>query len=156
MNILVGVDLSGSTDKVVKQAEKIAGALATKVWLLHVATPEPADYFIAGSGPDSVGIAVDSQSYRDALAKKFHREHQQVQEIAERLRKQGLDTTALLVEGEAVEAVLNEASKLDADMIIVGSHGRGAMYQLLVGSVSEGILHKAECPVLVVPTHDRT
>ncbi len=156
MKLLVGIDLSGSTEKVVRQAEEIAKALSARVWLLHVAMPEPADYYIAGSGPDSVGIEVNTQSYRDALAKKFHREHQQVQEIADRLRKQGLDTTALLVEGEEVEAVLNEASKLDADMIIVGSHGRGAMYQLLVGSVSEGILHKAECPVLIVPTHDRS
>ena len=156
MNLLVGVDLSGSAEKVVQQAEKIARALSARVWLLHITMPEPADYFIAGSGPDSVGVKVDSQSYRDALAKRFHREHQQIQEIADRLRKQGLDATALLVEGEEVEAVLNEASKLNADMIILGSHGRGAMYQLLVGSVSEGVLHKAECPVLVVPTHDRT
>ena len=156
MNLLVAIDLSGSTEKVVNQAEKIAKALSARVWLLHVAMPEPADYFIGGSGPDSVGFDVDSQSYRDALAKRFHGEHQQIQEIADRLRKEGLDTTALFVEGEAVEAVLNEASKLEADMIVVGSHGRGAMYQLLVGSVSEGILHEAECPVLVVPTHERT
>ena len=156
MNLLVGVDLSRSTEKVVKQAEKIAKALSAKVWVLHIAMPKPADYYIAGSGPDSVGFEMDSQSYRDALAKRFHSEHQQVQEIADRLRKEGLDTKALLVEGETVEAVLNEVSKLDVDMIIVGSHGRGAMYQLLLGSVSEGILHKDECPVLVVPTHERT
>ena len=45
---------------------------------------------------------------------------------------------------------------MDVDMIVVGSHGRSAMYQLLVGSVSEGVLHKSECPIVVVPTHQRT
>jgi nucleotide-binding universal stress UspA family protein len=60
------------------------------------------------------------------------------------------------VEGEAAETMLKEASKLDADIIVVGSHGRGTMYQVLVGSVSEGVIHRSECPVLVVPTHERT
>ena len=73
-----------------------------------------------------------------------------------RLREAGLETTALLLQGATVETLLKEASKLDIDMIVVGSHGRGAMHQLLVGSVSEGVIHASECPVLVVPTHNRT
>ncbi|MGL5938967.1 MAG: universal stress protein, partial [Waterburya sp.] len=36
-------------------------------------------------------------------------------------------------------------------MIVLGSHGHGAVYRTLVGSVSEGIIHKASCPVLIVP-----
>ena len=146
MKLLVGVDLSDFTEKVVKKAEEIATALSAKVWLLHVAEPEP----------DFVGLEVGPQSTRDSLSKRFHAEHREIQEMAERLRKTDLDTTALLVQGATVETILKEASKLDVDMIVVGSHGRGAMYQLLVGSVSEGVLHKSECPVLVVPTHKRT
>ena len=146
MKLLVGVDLSDFTEKVVKKAEEIATALSAKVWLLHVAEPEP----------DFVGLEVGPQSTRDSLSKRFHAEHRQIQEMAERLRKTDLDTTALLVQGSTVETILKEASKLDVDMIVVGSHGHGAMYQLLVGSVSEGVLHKSECPVLVVPTHKRT
>jgi len=85
----------------------------------------------------------------------FHSEHRQIQEIAKRLREEGLKATALLVHGHTVEMILKEASKLDVDMIVVGSHGRSAMHQLLVNSVSEGILHKSRCPILVVPTHRR-
>jgi nucleotide-binding universal stress UspA family protein len=99
---------------------------------------------------------VDPLAARDSLAKRFHVEHRQLQEIANRLRKAGLDATALLVHGATVETILKEASDLDVDMIVVGTHGRGAMYQLLVGSVSEGILHKSPYPVLVIPTHKRT
>jgi nucleotide-binding universal stress UspA family protein len=54
-----------------------------------------------------------------------------------------------------VDAILTEAKDVGADMIVVGSHGRGAMYQLLVGSVSEGVLHRSRLPVLVIPTHKR-
>ena len=146
MKLLVGVDLSDSTEKVVKKAEEIAKALSAQVWLLHIAEPEP----------DFVGLEAGPQSVRDSLAKGFHSEHFQIQKFADRLRQAGLHTTALLMQGATAETILKEASKLDIDMIVVGSHGRGAMYQLLVGSVSEGVLHKSECPILVVPTHKRT
>ena len=146
MKLLVCVDLSESTEIIVKKIEEIAIALSAKVWLLHNAVPEP----------DFVEFKVDPQAARESLAKKFHGEHRQIQELANRMRKAGLDTTALLVHGATVETILNEASELKVDMIVVGSHGRGAMHQLLVGSVSEGVLRKSRCPILVVPTHKRT
>ena len=146
MKLLVCVDLSESTEIIVKKIEEITEALPAKVWLLHNAVPEP----------DFVEFKVDPLAARESLAKKFHVEHCQIQELADRMRKAGVDATALLVHGATVETILKEASDLEVDMIVVGSHGRGAMYQLLVGSVSEGVLRKSRCPILVVPTHKRT
>ena len=123
MKLLVCVDLSESTEIIVKRIEETAKALSARVWLLHNAVPEP----------DFVEFKVDPQAARESLAKKFHGEHRQIQELANRMRKAGLDTTALLVHGATVEMILKEASELGVDMIVVGSHGRGAMYQLLVG-----------------------
>jgi len=155
MKLLVGVDLSEATEKIVKKAGELAKELSAQVWLIHVTKPEPADLFIAGYEPDQIENATDPQVVRDSMAKRFHNEHRQMQEIADRLRNSGLDATALLVQGATVEMILKEASKLDIDMIIVGSHGRGAMHQLLVGSVSGGVIHDSGRPVLVIPTHDR-
>ena len=146
MKLLVCVDLSESTEIIVKKIEEIAEALPAKVWLLHNAVPEP----------DFVEFKVDPLAARESLAKKFHVEHCQIQEIADRMRKAGMDATALLVHGATVETILKEASDLEVDMIVVGSHGRSAMYQLVMGSVSEEVLHKSRFPVLVVPTHKRT
>ena len=148
MKILVAVDLSESTKIVVKKAEELAKALSAKVWILHNAEP----------APDALEFKADPQAAREFLAEKFHREHRQIQKIAKRLRKTGLKATALLVHGATVEVILKEASDLNVDMIIVGSHGRSALYQIFVGSVSEGVLHKSRCPcpVLVVPTYERT
>jgi nucleotide-binding universal stress UspA family protein len=146
MKILVAVDLSESTQTIVDKVEEMNKEYPAKVWILHNAEPEP----------DSVEFKVDPLAARETLAKKFHNEHRQIQEIADRLRKAGMDATALLVRGATVETILKEASDLDVDMIVVGTHGRGAMYQLLMGSVSEGILHKSRYPVLVIPTHKRT
>ncbi len=145
MKILVCVDLSESTKIIVKKIEELAKPLSARVWLLHNAMPEP----------DKVEFKVDPIAAREELAKRFHVEHRQIQELAKQLRNKDIDTTALLVHGATVETILTEASDLDVDMIVVGSHGRGAMYQLLVGSVSEGVLHKSRLPVLVVPTHKR-
>ena len=49
-----------------------------------------------------------------------------------------------------------DAAKMDVDTNVVGSHGRGATYQLLMGSFSEEIICKSRYPVLVVRTHKRT
>jgi len=155
MKLLVGVDLSESTEKIMAKVEEIATALSAKVWLLHTTKAEPADLYLAAQQPDTIGLEADPQIIRDALARRFHTEHRQIQEIADRMREAGLDATALFVEGAAIETILKEASKLGADMIVIGSHGRGRMHQLLLGSVSEGIVHKSECPILVIPTHNR-
>jgi nucleotide-binding universal stress UspA family protein len=145
MKILVCVDLSDSTEEILKTIEKLCRPLNAKIWLLHNAMPEP----------DSIEFKVDPIEARGSLAKKFHHQHRQIQELAERFRKSGVDATALLVHGKTVDAILTEATDLDIDLIVVGSHGHGAMYQLLVGSISEGVLHRSSRPVLVVPTHER-
>jgi len=145
MKILVCVDLSDSTEKILKRIEELCRPLKAKVWLLHNATPEP----------DTIEFKVDPIEARESLAKKFHEQHRQIQQLAERFRKSGIDATALLVHGKTVDTILTEASDLDIDMIVVGSHGHGTMYQLLVGSISEGVLKRSSKPVLVIPTHER-
>jgi nucleotide-binding universal stress UspA family protein len=146
MKLLVAVDLSVSAERVLERAEGIARALCAKVWLLHVAEPEP----------DFVGLKAGPPTERDYFSERFHAEHRQLQAVADRWRKSGLDTTALLVQGPSAETILNQASEIEVDLIVVGSHGRGAMYQLLVGSVSEQVLHKSRWPVLVIPTRKHT
>lgn len=144
MKILVAIDFSEFTKKILKEAEKIAQKFSAKLYILHVAEPEP----------DFVGWDVGPQSVRDSMSEKFHSQHCKVQDISKQLREVGLDATSLLLQGNISETILGEALKLDVDMIIVGSHGQGMMNQLLVGSVSGDVLHKSKCPILVVPTHN--
>ncbi|MEM9090662.1 MAG: universal stress protein [Cyanobacteria bacterium P01_F01_bin.53] len=141
----LAVILAEATEKIVGKVESLALALPAEVWVLHVALPDP----------DFVGYKAGPQSERDFLAKKFHEEHRQVQSISSRLQEKGIVATALLVQGATVETIIKEASKLAVDMIVVGSHGRGMMAQLLIGSVSQGVLQQAKCPVLVIPTNKR-
>jgi nucleotide-binding universal stress UspA family protein len=145
MNLLVAIDFSEAMERVLQETELLAKALSARVWLLHVAPPEP----------DFVGYEPGPQTERDLVARHRHQEHRQLQKKAQELRGKGIETTALLVQGVTSEAILEEAEKMEAGMIIMGSHGHGAVYHLLVGSASKGVLHHAKIPVLVVPTHTR-
>ena len=145
MKILVCVDLSDSTEEILTIIERLCQPLKAKIWLLHNAMPEP----------DTIEFKVDPIEARKSLAKKFHHQHRQIQELAERFRNSGVDATALLAHGKTVDTILKEAADLDIDLIVVGSHGHGSMYHLLIGSISEGVLHGSSRPVLVIPTHER-
>lgn len=145
MELLVAVDFSDTTESVIKTAEKIAKSSGSKIWLIHVAEPEP----------DFVGYGVGPQSVRDAVAKRFRKEHKELQQYAARLRKQGVDCVALLVQGAIVDEILHEAEKLTVEMIVLGSHGKSAVMKMLVGSTSEGVLHRSAIPVLIVPARER-
>jgi len=154
MNILVAIDLSESSQIVIGHAKKLAKALSAKMWLLHVANLNP-DLSFSQVGSDEVALQ-DAGGMRDAVAKKFHNEHRLLQQFGKELRSAGLDCTALLVEGFITETILNEAAKLSAEMVILGSQGKGVVNRLLLGSTSKGILRKSPIPVLVVPTHGTT
>ncbi|MDJ0556062.1 MAG: universal stress protein [Microcoleaceae cyanobacterium MO_207.B10] len=145
-NIVVAIDFSEITPAIITQAETLAQAFKSKVWLIHIAEPEP----------DFVGFKTGPQSKREHWAEEFRHEHQQIQDVAEQLRQKGFDAVALLLQGATVETILTEAKKLAADLIIVGSHGRSGIEKLFVGSVSEGILKDAHCPVLVIPASSRS
>ena len=144
LKILVAVDLSDATGKIIEVAEYLAKATQGDVRVLHVAEAEP-DFVGYDAGPDVV---------RDQLAKEYREEHRGVQAHADSLREAGVEAKALLIKGPIVETVLSEAKRFGAEVLIVGSHGFGALYDLLVGSSSRGILKDTKIPVLVVPVRD--
>ena len=140
--IIVGVDFSPVTAAVLDTAATIAIAGGCKLFLVHVA---PA--FVA----DLKTVRVP-QHERDFIAHKLREEHRDLQALAKELGQNGCDVESLMVEGDGpVEKLLEEAERLKADLIAIGSHGHGPIYNMLVGSISEGILRKAHTPVLIVP-----
>jgi nucleotide-binding universal stress UspA family protein len=139
--ILVPVDFSPITATVIERGAALARALAGKVWLLHVVEPDPA--FVGfDTGPDVV---------RKQLADRWREEHRQLQDEASRLRAQGTEATARLVQGATAETILAEAERLRVDLIVLGPHRHGTLHKMILGSVSEGVLRHAVCPVLIVP-----
>jgi len=144
-NILVPVDFSAVQESLIATASALAKPLGAKVWLVHVAAPDP----------DFVGFKVGPEYVREHRAEILRQEHQDIQAIAAALHQQGLEAEALLVQGPTTDTLLEMADKVSADLIVIGSHGRSALFRAFVGSVSEQVLKESKVPVLVVPTPGR-
>lgn len=140
--LLVPVDLSAVTEDAIAVAARLGEALGAAVWLIHVAQPDP----------DFVGYEAGPPNVRDQVAREMRETHARIQEYSAGLRDRGIDATAIQVQGATVETILHEAARLGADLIVLGSHGHGVVRRALLGSVSEGVLHRASCPVLIVPS----
>jgi nucleotide-binding universal stress UspA family protein len=65
----------------------------------------------------------------------------------------GLDAETIVAKGPAAEAICETADSRGAAMIVIGSHGWGAMMSLIFGSTTLGVLQHATCPVVVVRDH---
>jgi nucleotide-binding universal stress UspA family protein len=143
VNVLVAVDFSPVTQQVLATVRQIAATMPAQLRLVHVAPPDPA----------FVGYEAGPAVVRGQVAAEHRERHQQLQRLAEELRAAGVETTALLLQGPTVDALLAEAERLAADLVVLGSHGHGAVHDLLVGSVSEGVVRRSKRPVLLVPAN---
>ena len=72
-------------------------------------------------------------------------------EAAARAEEAGVETRCVVARGFPVEEICLAAKRITPRFLVIGSHGWGAMKRALFGSVSTGVLHRATCPVLVVP-----
>ncbi|MGQ9688725.1 MAG: universal stress protein [Desulfobaccales bacterium] len=70
--------------------------------------------------------------------------------LQEEADRQGIEVSTFLVQGWPAEALVRAALLLEADLIILGSHGRTGLTRLFMGSVAEQVIGQASCPVLVV------
>jgi nucleotide-binding universal stress UspA family protein len=92
--------------------------------------------------------------YADALTEFVQAERERVREllaaVADRATAEHVSCTTFETDGFPVDEICQHASEVDAQLIVVGSHGWGAARRLFSGSVSTGLVHSAPCPVLVV------
>lgn len=140
MSLLVSIDFSTVTDAQIDVVDNLASPKRA-IYLLHVTEPDPSFVGLA-AGPEEVQNQVANE-LRDAQAK--------MDALAERLRAKGHVVDTLLVPGPTIETILQQADKLDAEVIVMGSHGHGKLFDLVMGSVSAGVIRRSPVPVLVVP-----
>jgi len=140
-NILVAIDFENNETLLIDYASEIANKFGSKIWLIHIAAPEP----------DFVGYEVGPKYIRDTLAEELREEHKELQEYALALTEKGIEADGLLVQGATVDMIMAESEKLHIDLIISGHHEHSFLYKVFLGSVSAEIVKKSKIPVLVVP-----
>jgi len=138
-NIIVAVDLSDNSGLLINQAVGIAKGRSSCVYLIHV----------VNSNKDISGR--ESTEWLNEINKEYSSEVNLLNSLTQTLSDHDIDAHAIIAEGVIVETILDEANKIEAEMIIAGTHNHNAIESLLLGSVSHGIVKHAFCPVLLVP-----
>ena len=143
-NILVSIDFNNNEKVLIDQAIAIAQAFNAKIWLLHVAAPEP----------EFLGFGVGPQYILDTRADELRKEHRMMSDYTDLVRIDHKECEGLLISGATIEMILKEAKKLNIDLIITGHHDHSFLYKAFFGSVTAGVVKKTNIPVLVVPLDD--
>jgi nucleotide-binding universal stress UspA family protein len=105
-------------------------------------------------------IAVEAPLYHEGWAsaaevrRVFETQRQWAQDTldarAAAIRETGVVARGTIVDGVAHEAIVTEAGRMGADLIVMGTHGRGGLARFLLGSVADRVIRLAPCPVLSV------
>lgn len=136
-HILVAVDLSPVTDQVLSQAQDIAKESKAMLSLVHVMEHSPVAY----GGEFSIPVDVNLEQSLE------HEVRNEIQKLGERY---GIPPERQFLESGSVKLAVNDlAEELQADLIVVGTHGHHGL-DLLLGSRANAILHRAKCDVLVI------
>jgi nucleotide-binding universal stress UspA family protein len=142
--IVAAVDFSNATTGVLEAAVKITRAFGSSLHLLHVLEPEPS-YTAYGFTPDEFpAIHLFQEEARKRATARL-------QEVLAKVADDVPEATVHLAEGSPLHALLDYTHTVGADLVILGSHGHGAVAALLLGSVAEGMVRKAVVPTLVIP-----
>lgn len=128
--IMVATDFSPLNEKLIELAQ----VFSSTVYLLHVVLPN------------------EDSSYRDKkeIGQEFAEESSALNQQAEQFRNQGVEIHALLLEGIATVAILEEADRLRADLIALGGAGKSSS-TVLGDDLVHKVVKQSQRPVLVLP-----
>ena len=135
-SILVAIDLSAEAEQVLQAAADIAEANRSIISIIHV-TDSPISPYSQWS--DYV-VPLSENQIRENLFKR----------LAALVEEVGLSKSLITIDfGRAIDVIVDKAESEQADLIVIGSHGRHGIKALL-GSTANGVLHHANCDVLSV------
>lgn len=141
-SIVAAIDFSDVSESVLQSAVKLAKALGDGLHLVHVVEAEPT-YAAYGFTPDEFPAVHEIQT------ESLTRAEGKLQQMAATAEVDGVRTKVL--QGQPLKVLLNYAQEVEADILVLGSHGHGFLGSLLLGSVAEGCVRKALVPALIVP-----
>lgn len=157
--ILVAVDFSDATPGVIELSRKLAKALNAEIHLVHVREViAAAGQGVLGSGLAGVpelapmsGLPVPGFDSVPQTIPESETQKSQLVQWQDDIENAGIRVSLHEPTGAVAEEILNQADSIDPDLIVMGRHGHGAVYHLLVGSVTKGVLKHSTRPVLLLP-----
>jgi nucleotide-binding universal stress UspA family protein len=138
--VVIATDGSQAAEAAVGAGARVARTIGTRAVLVYVRP--------------SLGPLGDP-FYQEKLSEQMAYARTALERARELLAQEGVEANEEILEGSAAERVVELARARDAPLIVVGSRGLGAVAGALLGSVSSAIIHRADRPVLVVPSRER-
>jgi len=143
--ILVPVDGSDLSKKALEKALTLARTFGSEVTILHVNENLPSSWGI----PGMEGIDMPEEQIKEQIEEYTEK---LLEEYTEIFKKAGMEVRSDVVHGNPANEII-EASR-DFDLIVMGTHGRGGLFHLLIGGTAEKVVRHACCPVFLI--RDRT
>jgi len=137
--IFAAIDLDSNVDNIIEATRDLARQYGAE---LILATVEPELPGMEGAPDEEVETEIEA-SYSGAIT--------QLQNMASKLSAQGINCRAVLLEGKAVDQLVQTAERLNADLIVLGNRGHSPFYDTLIGGTAPGVIHRAKQKVLLVP-----
>jgi len=135
--ILVPIDFSDYGRQAMDHAVDLARAIGAEIVLFH-----------AFDRPAPPKVPATDKALRDYLDRAFDEACTRLEELAAGI--EGVTTRAVCTEGRPWSEILAAVKREKCDLVCMSSHGRGALADVLVGGVTEKVLHRSTVPVLVV------
>ncbi len=139
--VLCPLDFSEHSLKALDSAKELADKFNAELHLVNVIAPFP----VLPASPHPVGFNV--QSYEKELEENSNEQLEKI--IKENV--EGPDNVKhAILKGDAAHEIIKYAKEEDIDLIVLSTHGTGALKHLIFGSVAEKVLRHSECPVLTI------
>jgi nucleotide-binding universal stress UspA family protein len=145
-DILVATDFGEAADSALQYGRELAGKFGATLHVLNVVE----DLASTGFALEAYS-AIVPELQREAEATARHRLHALVLDSD----VSGPQTKTSVKNGPAAYAIVDYAREHDIDLIVMGTHGRGALAHVVIGSVAERVVRLAPCPVLTVRCPER-
>ena len=143
-NILCPTDFSELSVGAVNYAAMLAETFKARLHLLHV-VDQAYQYWMA-TGPEAVPAAPAGPTPEELMETAT----KQMEDFASQYVPEKVQASGEVISGRPFLEIIRVAKEKKSDLIVIGTHGRGALRQVLLGSVAEKVVRKAPCPVLSV------
>ncbi len=148
--IVAATDFSEDSERAIEYAEELARRFGAEITVLHVDQPLSPVMM----SPD-FGAGVDIGAMSRIAEEQRLLAQSEIDKIVARMRDAGLKARSLLRVGSPFLEIINTSQSENADLIVLGTHGRTGLAHVLMGSVAERVVQKAGCPVLTIRHPDR-
>lgn len=144
-SLLVPLDGSEFSERTLPLAQGLARATGASLHLAHVHVSHPPDHFLSNTQFHFEGLDMEEYEERHRAQEEAY-----LAEVLDRVRSDGTRVDTVLLEGRVADQIAAHATAVDADMIVITTHGHSGVSRMWLGSVADALVRTTHLPLLVL------